>query len=342
LNPVIDLSDLQQIQCALIGLLREAYDPQCEISGLKRCSVGFSWLTISFDLSAPGKEALALVLQIGPPNALLAPYSAKPQVLALESLLDSQVPVARPYWWSDDGAVFGAPFYVSQCMAGTTMQPFKGASDGDAHTHDIICHFIDVLAALHRFDWRAAPIATIYDGCTPADTAHRQVNHWSAAIDRWALKRYPMLDWATQWLRDNAPTAPQISIVHGDYRFGNFLRDGGRVSAVLDWEMLHFGDPHEDIGYACVPLNNLGSRKLYGMMPRDEVIERYEKNASFKVDRRSVRYYEVLAIYKQVAILSAGGFRAQAEDNADLRMFAMGAQVVPTLRILYRLIDAPL
>lgn len=37
-------------------------------------------------------------------------------------------------------------------------------------------------------------------------------------------------------------------LVHGDYRTGNFLEQGGRITAILDWELVHLGDPHEDLG----------------------------------------------------------------------------------------------
>ena len=45
------------------------------------------------------------------------------------------------------------------------------------------------------------------------------------------------------------PEAERISIVHGDLRFGNLLHDEGRLTALLDWEMVHLGDPVEDLGW---------------------------------------------------------------------------------------------
>jgi aminoglycoside phosphotransferase (APT) family kinase protein len=39
-------------------------------------------------------------------------------------------------------------------------------------------------------------------------------------------------------------------IVHGDFGPQNLLVDGGRVSALLDWELAHRGDPIEDLAWA--------------------------------------------------------------------------------------------
>ena len=45
------------------------------------------------------------------------------------------------------------------------------------------------------------------------------------------------------------PTETVTGLVHGDYRIGNMLIDGGRVSAILDWELAYMGDVRFDLGY---------------------------------------------------------------------------------------------
>lgn len=45
-----------------------------------------------------------------------------------------------------------------------------------------------------------------------------------------------------------AEIGAECSLVHGDYNPGNILIDGGRVSAVLDWEFAHAGTPWMDVG----------------------------------------------------------------------------------------------
>ena len=50
---------------------------------------------------------------------------------------------------------------------------------------------------------------------------------WERLLGEWSDVRVPMLEWAALWLRDHAPPAPRVSIVHGDYRIGNFLVEDG-------------------------------------------------------------------------------------------------------------------
>ena len=41
----------------------------------------------------------------------------------------------------------------------------------------------------------------------------------------------------------------ETTLIHRDYRTGNYLVDGGRLTAALDWEFAGWGDPREDIGW---------------------------------------------------------------------------------------------
>ena len=63
-------------------------------------------------------------------------------------------------------------------------------------------------------------------------------------IDEDELTPQPIARAAIRWLRRSPPPHPRrLSVVHGDYRTGNFLFDAeGRIRAILDWEMCHLGD----------------------------------------------------------------------------------------------------
>ena len=68
----------------------------------------------------------------------------------------------------------------------------------------------------------------------------------------------PIVRAAIRRLRRNPPGPPErISVVHGDYRSGNFMHDGhGKILGVLDWEMVHLGDAVEDLAWCFDPLWN--------------------------------------------------------------------------------------
>ena len=111
------------------------------------------------------------------------------------------------------------------------------------------------------------PLAECFELPTPESS-------WRVALDRWehVLLRderhpQPIVRAAIRRLRKNPPTpAAKISVVHGDYRSGNFLHDGaGHIVGILDWEMVHFGDPLEDLAWCCDPLwNHLDDTRVAG------------------------------------------------------------------------------
>lgn len=338
----VNLNDLAQVEKAWQGYIASQLGSRIEVQNFRRCSVGFSWLTLSFDLVPAPREGAHFILQIGPPSGLFAPYSAQPQVLALGSLEGIDVPVPRSFWHDDTGEAFGAPFLVTQCLPGDVLLPWSIKHAPAAQAQTLMRQFVEILARMHATRWESKPIAILAQGMNVGDAATRQIDVWSEHIGRWSERSFPMLTWAECWLREHAPVAPRVSIVHGDYRIGNFLRQDARITGVIDWEMAHLGDPHEDLGWACLPMFNGGSRDLAGLMPRDEVFALYEAASGIPVNRASVKYYEVFSLYKAVAI-NLGAARC-CEDGRyhDLRMAAMGTQVAPTLKQLYRTMEAAL
>ena len=58
----------------------------------------------------------------------------------------------------------------------------------------------------------------------------------------------PMIDYTGRWLMEHLPEDYDLALVHNDFRNGNFMVDGERINAVLDWEIAHIGDPDAGSG----------------------------------------------------------------------------------------------
>ena len=99
----------------------------------------------------------------------------------------------------------------------------------------------------------------------------------------------------------HAPAAPRVAIVHGDYRTGNFLEEGGRITAILDWELVHLGDPHEDLGWASLPMYKGGSPYICRLAEPEWFYRRYGEQVGFEVSMVSVHYYQVFNFLKLAA-----------------------------------------
>ncbi|MCB1685041.1 MAG: phosphotransferase family protein [Pseudomonadales bacterium] len=149
----------------------------------------------------------------------------------------------------------------------------------------------------------------------PQHAARHELDYWSGVIRTDALHPQPVAEATIRWLQRNLPPASEdLCLVHGDFRTGNFLYNPeGEISAVLDWEMAHIGDPLEDLAWSCDPLWGWPERHLAGgLLPREKAIEIWEAAAGRRVDRRIFRWWQVFASLKGLAI-----WISSAEDYAN-------------------------
>jgi aminoglycoside phosphotransferase (APT) family kinase protein len=312
------------------------------VGALKRFPVGFSWVTIGFTATGVEEdEETKLILRLGPDYGLFAPYSALPQALSMQSLEGSGVPVPKVYWCGDDPSILGAPFLITDRARGAAVIPWAGTKPlEDGLRLALADQFIDALAGIHRLDWQERPIARLAGNVTPASAARREVDSWEERYRAWAQRPFPMFEWGAKWLRAHCPEAPRVSIVHGDYRTGNFLAEGPRITAILDWELAHLGDPHEDLGWASLPMYMAGTKLVSKLIAPESFYEKYGAKVGFEVSQRSVRFYQAFSLLKLAATHMAAARCFENGRLDDMRMPAMGTQIHTCLRQLERTIEA--
>lgn len=146
--------------------------------------------------------------------------------------------------------------------------------------------FMAQLAALHRIDIHAPAFGALDPGRSASSTLHERI----ALLRATKLKRLrdPLIALALNWLEDNAPPDPPRNVlVHGDAGPANFLFANGKVTALLDWELTHAGDPHADL--AMIAIRNL----FQPFIPLKDAFAAYEAAGGAKVDLNRVRYYRV-------------------------------------------------
>ena len=155
------------------------------------------------------------------------------------------------------------------------------------------------------------------------------------------MRPYPLAAEGVRWLKAHAPVAERVAVVHGDYRTGNFLEQDGHITAILDWELVHLGDPHEDLAWAALRAFSPGSRRVGGLVDRDEFHARYTARSGIAVDPSRLHYYSVLGLFKSAAMLLGAARRIVGGRAHDMRMAAMGFQLAPTLLEMMRAIEEP-
>ncbi len=335
-----------QLRMRLTDFARAQGCDDVALGPLTRFTSGFSWLTYGLQArwrDASGNHDRDLILRLGAPSGMLAPYSAEPEFRALSSLARSGVPVPDAVWWSDDSEALGAPFLVCGRMTGEAPLPWTvdGSPVFDETRRLALAEqFVAALARVHNVDWRGTEAEGLPGARFTGEAASAQIAAWEERLRRWSQRRFPMLAWALRWLKEHAPEAPRLSIVHGDYRIGNFLVEGDRITAILDWELVHLGDPHEDLGWMCLHAFRGRSPYMCHLLTRQELCAAYERHGGHPVCRHALHYYEAFGCFKLAAIHLAAANCIEERRSRDLRMVAMGAQLPRLLLQLKSVIEA--
>ena len=132
------------------------------------------------------------------------------------------------------------------------------------------------LAAIHSID--PGSVAGLPD----ADPL-RDPRPFLEALD----EQRPVLELGARWLALGEPTGRGPTVVHGDFRMGNFLVDAHGLRGVLDWELAHRGNPVEDIGWLCARAWRFGGPgRVGGFGELDAFLAAYHAAGGRAVRRR--------------------------------------------------------
>ncbi len=317
----------------LIAYLRTRLTGASEIavSGIARIPGGASRETWTFDATWSENGATierGFIVRRDPTGSLLE-TDRDVEFRIYQAMAAAGVPVPPMYWIEPDGATLERPFFVmgrvaGQANAAALLSPaYPGSRD------EIARQKADILARIHRADWRGLGVEDFL-GPAPAveASAQTEIDRWERIMRQDALEPQPVLELALRWLKRNKPVAPAISVIHGDYRTGNFLFDDRNITSILDWEMVHLGDPMEDVGWLCGRSWRQGTTLPGGLVERGRFFELYEEAGGFPVDRKAVHFWEVLGNVKLAVIFLTGGRSFVEAKTSDL-ILAMTTRMIP-------------
>ncbi len=259
----------------------------------------------AIDVARPdgATEALFLRCDRGAGFGINAQYSLEREARVLGALQNTAVPVPRILGFSrTHGAI------LMQRVPG--RNDFHKIEDREERER-IAAHFMECLAELHALSPEKLELPELQIPRTPHEHASFELDASEKLLASLTPRCEPLLSFALGWLRRNLPAhVDRTALLQGDTGPGNFLYDAGRVSAVLDWEFAHFGDPLEDLGWICVrdvatPFGDVGA-----------AFRLYEKLAGIPLDLARVRYYRVAAMLRTVAALAVANQALDASADA--------------------------
>ena len=222
-------------------------------------------------------------------------------------LMEAQgIPVPHMLWVEPTGKWLERPFSVARWIDGEAdLTQLANAPNLD----QILEQYIEILARVHTVDPAAAGVDFL--GSPSRQTAaFEQVDSFDHGFAVQRLEDFPAITYMVRWLMKHQPEASRVSVIHGDFRLGNFMWDDTGIVAMLDWEQCHVGDPLEEIAFMYWPLWTLEP-----LIPLAEFIGRYEKASGITVDRQALAYYRVFIELKMSVVLLTGikSFYATAE-----------------------------
>ena len=150
-----------------------------------------------------------------------------------------------------------------------------------------------ILAQIHSIDLDATELRPRLAEMTPKEFLAQMLERYHAFGEP-----QPMIDYAGRWLEEHLPTPARLTLVHNDFRAGNFLLTPTGISAVLDWEVAHIGDPMRDLGWICTNSWRFGSAlPVGGFGEYQDLFDGYSEVSGIDVDPEHVKFWEVFGSF---------------------------------------------
>ncbi len=303
-----------------------------EVRDLARLSGGASRETWEFELfDALDGSTKALILQRIRVGTMGGARSMEDEARLLRAAAEAGVPVAPVVAASDDVTIAGSPFLVMGRVEGETIaRRLLRDDEFEVARSRLVGQCAAAMAAIH-----AVPASA---------TAHLEVQEplgqLRGLIDMLG-QPHPAFELGLRWLDEHRPPDVEPTLVHGDFRLGNLMVDEDGLAAVLDWELVHRGDPMEDLGWLCVRAWRFGSDlPVAGVGDYAELLAAYESASGTTVDPDVVRWWEVLGTLRWGVICVMQAASHLTGVSRSVEMAAIGRRVCENEYDLLGLIGA--
>ncbi|HEX4865135.1 MAG TPA: phosphotransferase family protein [Acidimicrobiales bacterium] len=311
------MSDLTRDSKPLQEVLEKELGPHpSPPSKVQRLSAGATSAIWSFEYGEPPKE---YILRIAAPGTNRVPITT--EASAMEAAGAAGVPVPKIVSADDDTEPFGRPYMIMERVEGETLARHILRDD-------------EFVIARSNFARQCGQVLGRLRAANPQRVpglAHEdQLERWTEIL-RLTDAAVPTFEWALRYLHRERPPDNTPTLVHGDFRLGNLIVGQDGVKAVLDWELVHLGDPLEDLGWLCArPWRFRGPEPVGGMGRYVDLLESYEHESGVKVDPDELRWWEVFATLRWgiICLLQAARHLTGAERSVELA--TIGRRVAET------------
>uniref|UniRef100_UPI0035C977EC phosphotransferase family protein n=1 Tax=uncultured Sphingomonas sp. TaxID=158754 RepID=UPI0035C977EC len=287
------------------------------VSDLARIHGGSSQETYRFQATWREDEAdveKRLILRREPPSGLVV-AERDLEYTVYRSLANRGIPVPGAHFLELDSGWLERPFFIMDMMPGKPGHFYAAQDPYEGMAAQVVGAFWHTLGKLAAIDHHAIGLAGLRNGEHAGNFWQRELDYWERRLDESGQAPEPCTRGVIRRLRRDPPReTSKPAVTHGDYRAGNFLfTPDGAISAVLDWEMCHIGDPLEDVAWA---LDGMWPMSRY--FPLEDGLGIWEAASGMTIDRDALDWWRLFATVKASAIWATA--EASVRDGTSHEM----------------------
>jgi aminoglycoside phosphotransferase (APT) family kinase protein len=314
----------------LAQLLAPLLGPGTAVENVHLLTGGASRMTYSFD-AVTGSQRRALILRAAPLEGSEHFAGMELEAAAQRAAAEAGAPVPHILLASDSTVPLGNPFLICDAIAGETIVRRIQRQLDESGRARLLAQCAQALAAIHRARTDAPGLAAQ----DPLADCRQRLDDMGDTT--------ATFEWTFRWLNTRRPAPSPNRLVHGDFRMGNLIVEGATLAAVLDWELVHIGDIHEDLAWFCIRAWRFGAPESLaagGLGGIDEFVAAYEQACGTAVDRDALHWWMVLGTLRWGMICRYQAERHLSGQTRSVELAAIGRRVCETEWDILDLLEA--
>jgi aminoglycoside phosphotransferase (APT) family kinase protein len=292
------------------------------ILSAKPLAGGASRDTWMFTATIGGREEHLVLRKDLPTQMFDEALTRRQEYYLMDAAYKSGVRVAQMRFVCNDESILGNCFFIMNYVQGISIgSKVMRLPELEGARQRLPEQMAEQLALIHKMDWQAHDLEFLAQPSAQQSAHDIVVEQCYSILDELGVQNATW-EWVLRWAEKHKPTTSLTTMVHGDFRIGNLLVDESGLTAVIDWEFGHIGDPDEEIGYACMRDWRFGNgqNRFAGLTDRESFLAHYERYSGRTVNRAHAYWWEVMGNIRWgiICMSQANRHLSGAEQSVEL------------------------